>query len=152
MSANNFDLQPDFLENEIIKLIPLEESHFEELYKVASDPLVWEQHPNKNRYERAVFQNFFEGAMESKGAFVILDKTANEIAGSTRFYEYDPENNSIFIGYTFYGRKFWGTGFNSQVKKIMLDYAFQFVEKVQFHIGAENFRSQKAIEKLGAKK
>ncbi|WP_426484410.1 GNAT family N-acetyltransferase [Flavobacterium sp. 2] len=152
MSTNNFNLQPDFLENEILKLIPLQENHFEALYKVASDPLVWEQHPNKNRYEREVFQNFFEGAMESKGAFVILDKTSNEIAGSTRFYDYEPENKSVFIGYTFYGRNFWGTGFNAQVKKIMLDYAFQFVDNVQFHIGAENYRSQKAIEKLGAKK
>ncbi|MEN2413540.1 GNAT family N-acetyltransferase [Flavobacterium mesophilum] len=152
MRQSNFNLQPDFLENEILKLIPLEENHFEELYKVASDPLVWEQHPNKNRYERDVFQNFFEGAIESKGAFLILDKTTNEIAGSTRFYDYEPENNSIFIGYTFYGRNFWGTGFNPQVKKIMLDYAFQFVDKVRFHIGAENYRSQKAIEKLGAEK
>lgn len=152
MQQSNFNLQPDFLENEIIKLIPLEEKHFEELYKVASDPLVWEQHPNKNRYEREVFQNFFEGAIESKGAFLILDKTTNEIAGSTRFYDYEPENNSIFIGYTFYGRNFWGTGFNPQVKKLMLDYAFQFVDKVRFHIGAENYRSQKAIEKLGAEK
>ncbi|WP_026730316.1 GNAT family N-acetyltransferase [Flavobacterium denitrificans] len=152
MQQSNFNLQPDFLENEIIKLIPLEEKHFEELYKVASDPLVWEQHPNKNRYERDVFRNFFEGAMESKGAFLILDKTTNEIAGSTRFYDYEPENNSIFIGYTFYGRNFWGTGFNPQVKKLMLDYAFQFVDKVRFHIGAENYRSQKAIEKLGAEK
>ena len=152
MQQSNFNLQPDFLENEIIKLIPLEEKHFEELYKVASDPLVWEQHPNKNRYEREVFQNFFEGAIEGKGAFLILDKTTNEIAGSTRFYDYEPENNSIFIGYTFYGRNFWGTGFNPQVKKLMLDYAFQFVDKVRFHIGAENYRSQKAIEKLGAEK
>jgi len=152
MQQSNFNMQPEFLENEILKLIPLEENHFEDLYKVASDPLVWEQHPNKNRYERDVFQNFFEGAIESKGAFLILDKTTNEIAGSTRFYDYEPENNSIFIGYTFYGRNFWGTGFNPQVKKIMLDYAFQFVDKVRFHIGAENYRSQKAIEKLGAEK
>lgn len=152
MKTSNFNLQPDFLESENIKLIPLEEKHFEELYKVASDPLIWEQHPNKNRYEREVFLNFFEGAIESKGAFLIIDKTTNEVAGSTRFYDYEPENKSVFIGYTFYGRKFWGTGFNSQVKKMMLDYAFQAVDKVQFHIGAENFRSQKAIEKLGAKK
>lgn len=147
-----FNLQPDFLENDSIKLVPLQENHFEELYKVASDPLIWEQHPNKNRYEREIFQNFFEGAIESKGAFLIIDKSTNEIAGSTRFYDYEPENKSIFIGYTFYGRNFWGTGFNSNVKKMMFDYAFKAVDKIQFHIGAENYRSQKAIEKLGAKK
>ncbi|MBE8726725.1 GNAT family N-acetyltransferase [Flavobacterium hungaricum] len=146
----NLNLQPEILENETVKLVPLQETDFENLFEVASDPLIWEQHPNKNRYEREVFLNFFEGAIESKGAFLIIDKTTNEVAGSTRFYDYEPENKSVFIGYTFYGRKFWGTGFNAQVKKMMLDYAFQAVDKVQFHIGAENFRSQKAIEKLGA--
>jgi RimJ/RimL family protein N-acetyltransferase len=152
MQISDFNLQPDFLENELIKLIPLEENHFEELYKVASDPLIWEQHPNNNRYEREVFIKFFEDAIKRKGAFLIFDKTKNEIAGSTQFYEYEPVNSSVFIGCTFYGRNFWGTGFNAQVKKIMLNYAFQFVDKVQFYIGVENYRSQKAIEKLGAKK
>ncbi|KLT71487.1 MULTISPECIES: GNAT family N-acetyltransferase [unclassified Flavobacterium] len=152
MSTSLLNLQPEVLENEFVKLVPLQQTDFEGLFEVASDPLVWEQHPNKNRYEREVFQNFFEGAMESKGAFLILDKSTNEIAGSTRFYEYEPENKSIFIGYTFYGRKFWGTGFNSHVKKIMLDYAFDAVDKVQFHVGAENYRSQKAVGKLGATK
>lgn len=150
MKKTDFSLQPQTVENESIKLIPLIETDFEALFAVASDPLIWEQHPNKNRYEKDVFQNFFEGALESKGAFLIVDKTTNEVAGSTRFYNYEPENSSVFIGYTFYGRKFWGTGFNTQVKKMMLDYAFKFVDKVHFHIGAENYRSQKAIEKLGA--
>ncbi|BFM41555.1 GNAT family protein [Flavobacterium sp. CFS9] len=152
MNTPLLNLQPEILEDDLVQLIPLQENDFEKLYKVASDPLIWEQHPNKNRYEREVFQNFFEGAMESKGAFLIIDKSTGEIAGSTRFYEYDLENKTVFIGYTFYGRKFWGTGFNAQVKKMMLDYAFKAVDKVQFHIGAENFRSQKAIEKLGAVK
>ena len=64
----DFSIQP-ILENSKVRLVPLQETDFEKLYKVASDPLVWEQHPNKNRYEREVFQNFFEGAMISKGAF-----------------------------------------------------------------------------------
>ena len=84
----HFSIQP-ILENETIKLHPLQEEDFERLYAVASDPLVWEQHPNKNRYEREVFQNFFEGAMLSQGAFLILDKVTDEVMGSTRFYDYD---------------------------------------------------------------
>lgn len=145
----NFSIQP-ILENENIKLVPLQEADFDRLYVVASDPFVWEQHPNKNRYEREVFQNFFEGAMLSKGAFLILDKATDEVMGSTRFYDYNENDNSIFIGYTFYGRKFWGGKYNPQVKKLMLDYIFQFVEVVKFHVGAENWRSRKAMEKLGA--
>lgn len=147
----NFSLQT-ILENENVKLIPLWEDDFERLYEVASEPKIWEQHPNKDRYQREVFKNFFKGALESKGAFLILDKSSNEIAGSTRFYDYDSEENSIFIGYTFYGTKFWGSKLNPQVKKLMLDYIFQFVDKVNFHVGAENIRSQKAMEKLGAVK
>jgi len=145
------NLQP-ILENETVKLIPLEESDFEILYQVASDPLIWEQHPNKDRYKRAVFQNFFDGAMQSKGAFKIVNKASGDIIGSTRFYDYDDTNKSVLIGYTFYGRAYWGSHYNPAVKKLMLEYAFQFVNTVYFHIGAENIRSQKAIERLGAKK
>ncbi|HAP96454.1 GNAT family N-acetyltransferase [Epilithonimonas hominis] len=140
------------LENDFVQLIPLEESDFESLYSVASDPEIWEQHPNKDRYKREIFQNFFQGAIESKGAFKIIDKNTGEIAGSTRFYDYNPDDNSIFIGYTFYATKFWGSKLNPQVKKLMLDHIFQFVNKVYFHVGKNNIRSQKAMEKLGAKK
>ena len=142
-------LQPT-LENSEVKLLPLQESDFERLYEVASDPLVWAQHPNKNRCEREPFRNFFEGAMMSGGAFLILDKITGEVAGSTRFYDYDKGQNSIFIGYTFYGTKFWGSKLNPQAKKLMLDYIFQYVDLVKFHVGAENWRSRKAMERLGA--
>jgi len=148
----SFNLQPIDLKNEKIKLIPLQETDFSALYIVASDPLVWEQHPNKLRYQKDVFQNYFEGAMLSKGAFLIRESKTNEIVGCSRFYDYNENQNSILIGYTFLGRKFWGKGYNNALKKLMLDYAFQFVDKVYFHIGAHNYRSQKAIEKIGAVK
>ncbi|GGG64591.1 GNAT family N-acetyltransferase [Epilithonimonas arachidiradicis] len=145
------NIQPT-LENDFVRLVPLEEDDFEQLFSVASDPKIWEQHPNKDRYKKEVFQNFFQGAMESHGAFKIVEKNTGEIAGSTRFYDYNPEDHSIFIGYTFYATKFWGSKLNPQVKKLMLDYIFQFVDKVKFHVGKHNIRSQKAMEKLGAKK
>ena len=147
-----FDLQPKQLKNELIQLIPLQETDFETLYAVASDPLVWEQHPNKLRYQRDVFKNYFEGAILSKGAFLIRDTKTNEVVGSSRFYDYNESENSVLIGYTFIGRKFWSNGYNKALKKIMLDYAFEQVDKVYFHIGAFNIRSQKAIEKIGAVK
>lgn len=145
------NLQP-VLENETIKMIPLQESDFEALYQVASDPLIWEQHPNKNRYQREVFRTFFEGAMASEGAFVIIDKKTDSVIGSTRFYDLNETDKSILIGYTFYGRNYWGSTYNPLVKKLMLEHAFEFLNKVYFHIGAENIRSQKAIERLGAVK
>lgn len=145
----NFSIQPT-LENELVSLIPLEKHDFEELFDVASDPSVWEQHPNKERYKREVFENFFQGALESKGAFLIIDKETEEVLGSTRFYDYTEKDHSILIGYTFYGTKSWGKNINSIVKKLMLDYIFQFVDKVIFHVGKDNIRSVKAMIKLGA--
>jgi len=144
-----FELQPT-LENDLIKIVPLKADDFENLYAVASDPLIWEQHPNQDRYKREVFENFFKGAIESNGAFLVYDKKTGQIVGSSRYYELDEEQNSVAVGYTFIGRQFWGKGHNSALKKLMLDYAFQSVDKVILHIGATNFRSQKSTEKLGA--
>lgn len=145
-----FNLQPNHLKNELLLLSPLQENNFEELYSVANDELLWKQHPNKLRYQRDVFTNFFEGAMQSSGAFIIRDSANNEVIGSSRFYDYNETEQSILIGYTFIGRKFWGKNYNKSLKKLMLDYAFQYLDKVYFHIGACNIRSQKAIEKISA--
>jgi N-acetyltransferase len=147
----NFNTQP-ILENEKVNLYPLQEKDFEALYSVASDPKIWEQHPNKDRWKKDVFRIFFEGAMQSKGAFKIVDKATGNVIGSTRIYDYNEQENSIFIGYTFYATSYWGKGINHSVKALMLDYLFQFVSHVYFQIGAENIRSQIAICRLGAKK
>ena len=147
-----FDLQPKHLINDLIELIPLESNHFEMLFEVASDPLIWEQHPNKNRYQKEVFKIFFEGAMQSEGAFLIIDAATKAVVGSSRFYDFDEKENAVLIGYTFIARKYWGKGFNKSLKNLMLAYAFEFVDKVYFHIGSQNLRSQMAIEKIGAQK
>ena len=147
----NINIQPT-LENENVILHPLQDKDFDDLYAVASDPKIWEQHPNKDRCKTEVFKVFFDGAMQSKGAFKIVNKASGNVMGSTRFYDHNQEENSISIGYTFYGREYWGKGFNHSVKSLMLDYIFQFVSKVHFHIGAENIRSQIAIGRLGTTK
>lgn len=143
------ELQPT-LSNELVTLKPLLKEDFELLYKIASDKLLWEQHPNFDRYKREVFENFFQKAIDSKGAFTIFDTKNNTVIGSTRFYNYDENSNTVVIGYTFIDRNLWGTSYNASIKKIMVDYAFQFVENIHFHVGETNFRSQKAVEKLGA--
>ena len=145
-----FDLQPMFLKDNLIKLIPLQETDFDKLFLIASNPLVWEQHPNPNRYKLEDFINYFKGAIESKGALLIVDSKTNETIGCSRYYDYNEEDKSVLIGYTFIGTKFWGNGYNKALKKLMLDYAFRSLDKVYFHIGAFNIRSQKAIEKIGA--
>lgn len=145
------ELQPS-LENEFIKIQPLKTGDFEALYSVARDPLIWEQHPNPDRYKQEVFENFFKGAMESGGAFLVFDKQSNKVIGSSRYYELDPDKSSIAIGYTFLAKDHWGGIYNPALKKLMIDHAFQFMDSVIFHIGALNIRSQKAIERLGAEK
>jgi len=146
----DFELQPTTLQNELVKLIPLKNEDFENLYKVASDPLIWEQHPNKYRYQRDVFEIYFTGAMESGGAFLVLDNQTEEIIGSSRFYELNSEESSVAIGYTFLAKDHWGSVYNTALKSTMIDHAFKFVNTVIFHIGSNNIRSQKAITKLGA--
>lgn len=146
----DFNLQPH-IENEFVKIQPLKRTDLETLYKIASDPLIWEQHPNKDRYQREVFEIFFKGAIESEGAFLVFSNKTGEPIGSSRFYEFEKDKGSIAIGYTFLARDYWGTIYNRALKSLMLDYAFKFVKSVNFHIGASNIRSRKAIEKLGGK-
>jgi len=140
------------LENHKVSLIPLLETDFDGLYSVASNPEIWEQHPNKDRWKMEHFKVFFDGAMQSKGAFKIVEKVGEKIIGSTRFYYHNKEDNSILIGYTFYAKAYWGKGFNISAKTLMLNYIFQFVSKVYFHIGADNIRSNIAIVRLGTTK
>jgi RimJ/RimL family protein N-acetyltransferase len=143
-----FELQPT-IHNELIGIEPLEAADFEALYAVASDPLVWEQHPNKERYQRDVFQTFFKGAIESGGAFRVIDRTNGELIGSSRYYDLDAAQRLVCIGYTFIARSRWGGNYNGALKALMLDHAFRFVERVLFHIGVGNLRSRKALEKIG---
>jgi RimJ/RimL family protein N-acetyltransferase len=149
---NTINWQPEHLENELIKLIPLTENHFESLYEVASDPLIWEQHPANDRYQREVFRSFFDKALKETTSFVIADQNSQKIIGSTRYYDFNSENSSIFIGYTFFARQYWGGVYNKALKKLLLQYAFQYVDKVCLHIGSTNIRSQIATQKIGAVK
>lgn len=145
------DLQPT-LENELVILRPLREDDFESLYHVAKDPLIWEQHPNNDRYKREVYTEFFKDSIESRGALLIRDKSSNEVIGSTRFKLVNGAESAVEIGWSFLSRKYWGGTYNKSVKKLMIDYAFDSLEDVIFYIGKDNLRSQKSVEKIGAKK
>jgi RimJ/RimL family protein N-acetyltransferase len=144
----SFELQPR-LQNDLIRLEPLRAGDFEELYAVASDPLIWEQHPSADRYQRPVFENFFKGAMESGGAFRVIDITNGELIGSSRYSGYEEAKRQIDIGYTFIARSRWARHYNLALKTLMLDHAFKFVDRVIFKVGINNWRSRKAMEKLG---
>jgi len=145
-----FDLQP-ILTGNLIKLRPLTRDDFDPLFAAASDPLIWEQHPENDRYTREVFRNYFDGAMESKGAFVIIDRKSGRIIGSSRYCNLNEAKSEVEIGWTFLERTFWGGTYNRELKSIMLGHAFRFVDRVLFVVGENNIRSQKALAKIGAK-
>ena len=139
------------LETNSFSLEQTTSSDFEPLYGVASNPVVWEQHPEKDRWKRPVFSAFFQGAIENDlGCFTIRDKSAGIVIGSTRFYSHDAAGESVRLGYTFLCPKYWGSGANQEMKEVLLEQAFTIVENVYFDIGKENFRSRKSVEKLGA--
>ncbi|HTA74702.1 MAG TPA: GNAT family N-acetyltransferase [Gemmatimonadaceae bacterium] len=142
------DLQPT-LEGELVTLRPLRAEDFQDLYAVASDPLLWEQHPASDRYKPDVFAAFFREALASGGALIAIDKADGRVVGSSRYYGYDPEKSEIEIGWTFLARSHWGGTYNGEMKRLMLRHAFAFVDHVVFLIGPENWRSRRAIEKIG---
>lgn len=129
---------------------PLKPEDFEELFAAASDPLIWEQHPDSQRYKREVFQKFFDSAIESRGAFAVIERASGRIIGSSRYWNLDLAASEVEIGWTFLERKFWGGTYNGELKGLMIDHALRYVDRVVFIVGENNLRSQKALEKIGA--
>jgi N-acetyltransferase len=122
-----FDFQP-ILKSELLELRPLLPEDFPHLYAVASDPLIWEQHPIRDRYKEEVFKVFFREALESGGALIAIDSKDRQVIGSSRFHGYDQEKSEIEIGWTFLAK---------------------FVNSVVFLVGPQNLRSQRALENIG---
>lgn len=144
-----FDLQPT-LQGELLVLRPLRPEDFHALFAVASDPLIWEQHPERDRYTEERFRIFFRDAIESGGALMALDARDGRVIGSSRFHGHDEARSEIEIGWTFLARSHWGGRYNGEMKQLMLQHAFRFVRHVVFLIGPQNLRSQRAVEKIGA--
>jgi len=147
----DFSLQP-FLENDLVRLRPLSQSDFEQLYAIASDPLIWEQHQNKDRHTFENFTRFFKDSLNSKGALVIVDAKTDSLIGSSRLKISDKSNKTIEIGWSFLSRGYWGGPYNRAFKELMINYALQHFEYVIFYVNPKNYRSQRAMEKLGAKR
>jgi N-acetyltransferase len=144
-----FDLQPT-LRGELVELRPLHPDDFDALFAVASDPLIWEQHPERERYREEHFRAYFQSGLDCGGALLALDAKTGAVIGSSRYFGYDPAVSEIEIGWTFLARPYWGGRHNGEMKRLMLQHAFRFVENVVFLIGEDNLRSRKAVEKIGA--
>ncbi len=144
-----FDLQPT-LEGDLVRIRPLVKEDFDLLFQIASDSKIWEQHPDKKRCTLSGFSEFFKDSLDSKGALIILTKESGDIIGSSRFKLRPNFKNAVEIGWSFLARKYWGGQYNGEVKRLMMEYAFQHVDRILFFVDRDNRRSQKAVEKLGS--
>ena len=142
------DLQPTLIGSRII-VRPIAQTDWDEMFAAAADPEVWALHPVRERYKAEVFREFFDGALKSGAAFSFVDRQSQKVVGSSRYYGHDAERREIEIGWTFLARPYWGGSYNAEVKRLMLEHAFNFVDTVVFWVGETNWRSQRAMEKIG---
>jgi len=150
MSNNAAAFMQPTLGGSLISLRPLAAGDFDALFAVAADPLLWEQHPEPTRYQRDVFERFFHAGMASEGALVAVHNQSKKLVACSRYYDWRPEDSTVCIGYTFVAREYWGGGLNRELKTLMIKHALDQVSTVLFEVGAENHRSCRALEKIGA--
>jgi len=143
-------LKPEKLTGIRTELIPLVKEDYEWVYLAANDPEIWEQHPDKLRYTPYGFTKFFKKLLGTDLPYVIIETQSQKIIGATSFYQWDEENQSVVIGYTFLAKAYWGGPINREIKTLMLRHAFQKVKRVFFQVGRHNERSKKALAKIGA--
>ena len=143
-----FDAQPR-LAGELIELRPLVAGDFDALGRAASDPLIWDQHPVR-RHEPDVFRAFFDEQLASGGALVVVARRTGAVIGTSRYHGYETGESEVEIGWTFLARSHWGGAVNGELKRLMLEHAFRYVDRVVFIVHAANVRSRRAVEKLGA--
>lgn len=142
------NLQPTLVGERVI-VRPVESTDWEGMFAAAADPKIWEVHPESDRYKEDVFRKYFDAALANGSAFSFVDKQSNTVIGSCRFYGYDPAASEIEIGWTFLSRDYWGGSYNAEIKQLLLQHAFTFVDTVVFWVGETNMRSRRAMEKIG---
>ena len=142
------NLQPTLI-GPRIAIRPVTEADWSQMFAAGSDPEVWAVHPASDRYKEPEFRQFFDGALASGSGFSFVDRAAGKVIGSSRYHGYDADKREIEIGWTFLAKAYWGGSYNGEIKGLMLDHAFTFVDTVIFFVGEENWISQRAMEKIG---
>lgn len=145
----NFEQNP-VLTGERIRLDPMKASDLEGLFVQASDPDVWAQHPSRDRYQRAVFDPYFDFLLLAGGTLVARELATGSIIGCSRFYDVPEHPGEWGIGFTFLGKAFWGGLWNREMKHLMVRHILASEDRVWFHIAPDNLRSQIATTRLGA--
>ena len=142
----SIDLQPT-LKGPRLLVRPVARADWDAMFAAASDPKVWELHPDSDRYTKPVFRQFFDDAVASGSAFAIVDHLNDKIIGSSRYHGHDPEAGEVEVGWTFLSRDYWGGSYNRELKTLMVGHALTLVDTVVFWVDESNQRSRRAMEK-----
>ena len=144
-------MQP-VLQAEQLLLRPMVSDDFDALFAVAADKEIWALHPAHDRWQEPVFRKFFDDALASCGALVVIDTSTGQIIGSSRYDKIRVLiDREVEIGWTFLARAYWGGATNRIMKRLMLSHAFDSgYDSVVFFVGESNLRSRRALEKIGA--
>lgn len=145
------------LKGEKVKLVPLEKFHRDDLLNAAADGKLWElwftSVPSPKNIDSYIEHALSQKQNGTEFPFVVIDRKSGELLGSTRYYNLQPENRRLEIGYTWYAKKQQRTGVNTECKYLLLKYAFEDLNciAVQLVTNWHNLRSRAAINRLGAK-
>lgn len=147
------ELEPLILENQSILLRPMMKQDFSLLMKLTGDPLLWEYFT----YDLSQLEEFGKwaepGFTGERVQFTVVDKSSQELIGSTAFGNFSARDRRIEIGWTWIGKNFQGKGYNQQMKFLMLEYAFEKMELMRVEIKTDvlNIPARKALMRMGIK-
>jgi RimJ/RimL family protein N-acetyltransferase len=156
---DNFNVKNSYvLEDDIVLMCPLQKDDFDNLLPIAlHEPETWKYSlvtaAGEDGLKNYMNIAFAEKEKEKEYPFIVFDKRTNEYAGSTRFYDINIPFKTVQLGYTWYGKKFHGTGLNKHCKFLLLSFAFEKMgmERVEFRADNNNARSIAAMKSLGCK-
>jgi RimJ/RimL family protein N-acetyltransferase len=151
-------LAPTHLQDDHVVLEPLSLDHVPALEAAAADGALWNlwftgvPAPGETQaYVEKGLRGQADGLMLP---FAIREKSSGEIVGTTRYYDIVPELPRLAIGYTWYAKRWQKSHLNTACKRLLLQHAFEVVGAVavEFHTDLRNLDSQRAIERLGARR
>ena len=155
MARLNFN-QDYILENDVVQLRPLTNEDFDILSQFSlQEPELWTYSlvPAGGLENLRTYMNLAIKDKEARKSypFIVYDKRTGKYAGSTRFYDYQEQHNTVQLGFTWYGKEFQGTGLNKNCKLLLLEFAFETLglDRVEFRADASNTLSIAAMKSIG---
>lgn len=154
---NNWIQHPVTLEGDLVKLVPLDKTHFADLVRIGQQPEIWTHLPfdgtDVHKLEHELQSALLKRMNGEQYPFTIIRKSSGNVIGSTRLFEIFPEHKKLEIGWTWNDPVSWGTGCNTESKLLLLTYCFEELraQRVQLKTRDTNVRSRAAILKIGAK-